>query len=415
MSLTSAMTESSTLKCSVLLRTADQYPIWKSRVTDACWAATHKDVFAITDEDCKIAVGDFEAAATAKMAKKKGEAPVGPPDWVGKCWMIITSALHDDVYSKISHVRRGAIQSLLGEIQQALVVNNMEEVAPLRLELYGGTMQKDANNDLQTWISFMKERSNKLTFLKKPVDEAELVSIYLKGLHSTFQQLQVYFAIPGQLPTTLDEAITITRKFATNPAVAAELAKLKSSGTSQAMFPLTAQVPRAPKSKPLCKQFARNGTCTYGSNCRFLHTTTPGPRPTCAFCQNLGHTIEVCRKRLAQQQNASAPAQTPATALLSAPPQPALVSNGQINAMVSTAADPLMFVFTVSTQSGTANWVLDSGATCCATFSEDDCVDVKDCEINVTAVHSLCNALVLPSSRRKTKLVKLCVSKCGTR
>ena len=44
MSLTAAMTETSP---KMLLKTADQYLVWKSRVSDACWAATHRDPFAV--------------------------------------------------------------------------------------------------------------------------------------------------------------------------------------------------------------------------------------------------------------------------------------------------------------------------------------------------------------------------------
>ena len=79
----------------------------------------------------------YEDATEKKAKAKKAERIEGPPDWVGKCWMVITASLHDDVYRKVNHVRRGAVATLLTEIQHALVVNNLEEVQPLRLELYG--------------------------------------------------------------------------------------------------------------------------------------------------------------------------------------------------------------------------------------------------------------------------------------
>ena len=85
---------------------------------------------------------------------------------------------------------------LFAEIGHALVVGNMEEVPVLRLELYGASMQK-CQNDLQLWISYLAERTEKLGFLGHKVPEEELVAIFLKGLHPVFQQLQVYFSIPG--------------------------------------------------------------------------------------------------------------------------------------------------------------------------------------------------------------------------
>ena len=69
------------------------------------------------------------------------------------------------------------------------------------------------------------------------MEEAELTSIFLKGLHPDFQPLQVHFAIPGTLPNKFEAVIEIVRKYAATPVVALELAKLKSSGLSQHMFP----------------------------------------------------------------------------------------------------------------------------------------------------------------------------------
>jgi hypothetical protein len=320
MSLNSAMTAEASLKCSVVLRTADQYDIWKARVTDACWAATHRDIFELTDKAC---ADGLKAYADGKDDEKKK----GVADWVGKCWMIITSSLHDDVYRKVSQTPKGKIATLLTNIGHALVVNNSEEVQPLKVELWSATMQKDAGSDLQAWVNYIEERASKLAFLGKPVDEEDMIAIFLKGLHPVFQQLQVYFAIPDQMPKKFDKAVAVVRRFATTPVVAVELAKLKSAGTSQSMFPLTAQ---APKQKALCRQFARNGTCMYGARCRFAHTATPAqtpaqtqvsstqpvPRPLiCSFCNKLNHTAEVCRKRLSQL-----PVPTPAQpSLLAAP------------------------------------------------------------------------------------------------
>jgi hypothetical protein len=222
--------DTSSTKCAVLLKTADQYDIWKARVSDACWCATLKDVFTVSDEECKASI----AALEAKDQKDKHLH-----EWVGKCWTVVTASLHDDVYRKVNHVSRGLIKSLLTEISHTLVVSNLEEVGPLRLELYGGTMQKDCGCELQTWINFIVERAQKLNFLKKAVEETELVTLFLKGLHPVFNQLQVYFAIPGSTPKTFEGAVAITRKFAANPTVAADLAKLRSNGMSQTMFSLT--------------------------------------------------------------------------------------------------------------------------------------------------------------------------------
>jgi hypothetical protein len=278
-----------------------------------------------------------------------------------------------------------------------------------KLELYGGTMQKDCGCELQTWINFIVERAGKLSFLKKPVEEAELVTLFLKGLHPVFNQLQVYFAIPGSLPKTFEGAVAITRKFASNPTVAADLAKLRSNGMSQTMFSLTTAQGgvSAPsqKSKQLCKLFASSGTCSYGARCKFVHTSTPaaaqqrvsstssgGMRQKCNFCSRHGHTEDVCntKQRLLEQLRQQHH-QTAALSAVSSPDlQPADEAKQQsTTSETSNREDPFYhFVFTVTTplcSTKLSKWVLDSGATCCATFTETDCVDIRDCNVNVTA------------------------------
>ena len=92
-------------------------------------------------------------------------------DWVGRCWMILTSSLHDELYIKVSpHVTHGYIKKLLTEIDASLVVNTWEDAQPVRLELYGASMQKDCDSDLQTWVSFLHQKSSKLAFLSTNVN-----------------------------------------------------------------------------------------------------------------------------------------------------------------------------------------------------------------------------------------------------
>jgi len=369
----SAVSTAVPARCAVILRTADQYDIWRNRVGDACWAATCKDVFSITDEQCKVAIQELE-----QKTDKKSE-------WVGKCWTIITSSLHDDVYRKVNHVARGFIKSLLDEVAHALVVNNMEEVQPLRLELYGATMQKDCGNDLQLWINYIMERGNKLEFLQKKVPQEELVAIFLKGLHPVFNQLQVYFAIPGQLPKTFEVAVTTVRKFATTPIVAAELAKLKTSGMSQNMFPLISQPQHSAnrtKQPVLCRLFASSGQCKYGSRCKFQHTATPNSGSAsstsanrnnnnsrqCDFCQRQGHAEDNCnfKQRLLTQLHAK----QPQTALASVPvenlsafypPAASEEDTKQLSLHTSSSglSDPFAFMLTTTKKRKSPNWVIN--------------------------------------------------------
>jgi hypothetical protein len=264
------------------LRTADQYLAWRTRVADKCWAISGRDILSVADDVCQKAMTvALESPNFVQL------------NWVGKCWLTITGALHDDLLIKVAHVQRGHIHSLLAEISAALLVNSAEEVQPLRLELYGATMQKDCNSDLQTYIAYILQREKKLAFHKKPVEDSELIGIFLKGLHPVFQPLQVHFAIPNTLPNKFEAVVEIVRKYSATPVVAAELAKLKSNGLSQHMFPAAAQ-PRS-DSKPLCRQFASKGSCRFGASCKFLHTSTPG-QPQAESKSNNGNNNQKCAK-----------------------------------------------------------------------------------------------------------------------
>jgi hypothetical protein len=375
-----------------LLKTADQYLAWRARVYDKCWAVTGHDLSQVTDDEC---LAGLKAAADEKDASKRDL-------WVSKSWMIITGSLSDELLLKMT-AQRGMIRSLLNDINLSLMINNAEEVTPLRLELYGATMQKDGNNDLQSYIAYLVQRKNKLEAHGKRVDDGELVAIFLRGLHPLYQPLQLHFALPGQMPNTFDKAVQIVRRYSATPAVASELIKLKTPAVSQHMFPVTTAQP--PAKKPICRQFARTGSCQYGTNCRFIHTSTPGqqtsnplPAPSapqqasqgrvrCAFCFAKGHVALDCRKRLSQLAAIPGANSSTPSALLA-----------QLNLTTENAQEedkndyeperPFTLVLTISAGESIANWVMDSGATSNATFCESDCVDVRDCKVEVTAAGS---------------------------
>ena len=83
------------------------------------------------------------------------EEKVDRADPIGKCWTLITQSLHDDLFLKLVHVEHGLIATLMLEIRAALLVNIAEDIQPLRLELYGASMQRDCTNDLQTFIAYI--------------------------------------------------------------------------------------------------------------------------------------------------------------------------------------------------------------------------------------------------------------------
>lgn len=411
----------------VSLRTADQYHLWKARVNAACWAATRLEIFSISNQSC--------IALLKKFSDEKSEPRL---DVIGRCWTIVTSSLHDELFLKLVHVEHGHLETLLAEIRSALLVNIAEDVQPLRLELYAASMQRDCNNDLQSFVAYVIQRRDKLLFLKVKVPDEEMALIFLKGLPSIFQPLQVHFAIPGNKPASFDAMVDIVRKFSATPIVAIELNKLKSSGLSQNVFtsvsrPNVNSSSVLPKERPFCIKFSKFGVCSFGDKCKFYHSTSsqrgqgansargqgggtqatfstsPPHLQECSYCHNKGHTIDVCRKRARNNNNNTAPI---SLSVLSEEkdPDPITTTNASDEDSFvgfQNGTDPFCLVFANEEAQRTHpnGWVFDSGATCCATNDKADCIDITPCKIRVTAagctfdVHSKGTALILAADK----------------
>jgi hypothetical protein len=290
----------------VVLCSAEQYSLWKQRVSTICWAQTRLDIFSLSDVECDA---HLKAHDDSKGKGKEKEVDV-----IGRCWATITSLLSDELFLKVSHVKKGHVASLLFEIQASLQVATLDDVQPLRVDLYGADMVRDCKNDLQTFISFLLSKRDKLAFLKSPVPDAELIHIFLKGLSPVFAPIQVHLAIPGTLPKDFESVVAIVRRFSSNPTVAAELAKSKGASASVLLsnsMTNGSMAQRDPGKVIYCRLFASTGTCRFGEKCKFSHGMSAannaqqpsGNRQrdfsgvTCFYCKKKGHTQTVCKKK----------------------------------------------------------------------------------------------------------------------
>lgn len=378
----------------VVLRTADQYTLWKERVAACCWAATRLDVFTLTDAQCEEMAGESDEKKSDKERQDK----------IGKCFIIITSLLSDEIFVKVAHIEKGKLASLIAEIRATLAVNSVEDINPLRVELYSASMARDCQNDLQTYISYIISRKDKLAFLKSEVPESEIIHIFLKGLSPVFHPIQVHFAIPGTMPKDFKQVVAIVRRFSNNPLVAADLAKAKTASHVTLIAHSSNHTNLARES--ICRLFAQNGVCRFGSNCKFSHgslTSNVSSSPTqqakskgpttCFYCKKKGHVSAVCRKRLYDSQKSGEGKQQHTVSLMSdnlaAAPQIEATSDHE-----DSDDAPIILVLTAqfsekllatSRMAPTTNWICDSGATSNATYDEKECVDVHPCSVQVTA------------------------------
>jgi len=209
----------------------------------------------------------------------------------------------------------------------------------------------------------------------------------------------------------MDSAVRIVRKFAATPVIAMELAKLKSAGLSQSVFSVTAEVKAQQPATQMCKLFSRTGQCRFGAKCKFMHTPTPanantqqqrGANRQCNFCKRVGHLEATChfKERLLKQLQAQ-PAQTHTTLSAASPAMEAAsaVDLPQFLSNLNSEEDDkqaTQYHFVMSARNAVAatssaassrktGWVMDSGASCCATYAESDCIEVSNCNISVTA------------------------------
>ena len=124
----------------VILRTADQYELWKCRIHATCWAKTKISIFEVKAEECLLERKDKDKD---KDKDKSGKKDKEQDDWVGKCWMLISRSLHNELFVKVAHVQAGNIPALLEEIRMALLVNMTTDEQTTKLELccYGSVWQ----------------------------------------------------------------------------------------------------------------------------------------------------------------------------------------------------------------------------------------------------------------------------------
>lgn len=91
-------------KVNMILRTADQYELWFSRLAGACWATTKKNLSGITGAECKQATEDARNPENYKKVGFVNRVPI--------FLILITEASHNDSYLKVAHILKGNIQSL---------------------------------------------------------------------------------------------------------------------------------------------------------------------------------------------------------------------------------------------------------------------------------------------------------------
>ena len=166
-------------------------------------------------------------------------------------------------------------------------------------------------------------------------------------------------------------------------------------------------------------KFTRTGSCSFGDRCKYLHggntdqKQSPLDKVTrtsakCTFCNNKGHTIDVCRKKAQQDRRGrSGPAPSVNLAAVTAEPPPSAANEsfafafstdltcasipGDVDVSSPDTSEEISpedsaFAFPLqSNHASPAGWILDSGATACATFAADDCTDIKPCNITVTS------------------------------
>jgi len=365
-------------RLNLCLRTVDQYDMWKLRVHNICYGSTRIKVFEIDDAKCDEIMGENDNVGN---------------DNVSKCWTIITESIHDELMYKLGHIQYGHLHTLIEELRAALMVNMGEDLQPVRVELYSASMSA-CGCDLQAYISYISKRRDKLKFLKIVIPEDELVHIFLKGLPPIYNALQIHFAVPGNLPKTLEEVVIIARKFTQTPHVHSELVKMKGGSISQSVFNVTEE-------KQACRKFAIYGNCRYGNSCKFSHSNNaispstsisqPVRKIKCNFCQKIGHIESKCRakqKTVVRSENKPINAGAIALAVNTE-------NQGDHEDQEQEHDDQLMFMMThkqtnceifmgMSPDNANGGWIVDSGATTCATSDEQDCIDVRGCNINVT-------------------------------
>ena len=109
----------------------------------------------------------------------------------------------------------------------------------------------------------------------------------LNGLSSDYDPIRQNLQLPRENKLKWHQVTALLLQFAMNPKVPG--CKFAARAVNPAINTTV---------KETCSNFARTGTCKFGNRCRYLHVPAPGlnntnARPTCSYCNKLGHNISL--------------------------------------------------------------------------------------------------------------------------
>jgi hypothetical protein len=317
------------------------------------------------------------------------ETGTGFKSWVYTLFSDIKSSLGPEMADKTAFVRHGDFLGLMTAIK--LAINHSEIFNPedLEAEYSKCSMAAEGQNELARFISVLANFIRRLEAVQYPPRDAKKQRIFLCGLDQ--EVFEGFITMADRTPYASYAALLLdVQRFAQKPHIVRKLANLK-PGRPQSML-ITNDKPAAPepapdsteqrllrmekmlttmhtkttnkrtRTKELCRNFARTGTCKFGDKCIFEHAkgvTPDGSSSYCDYHKAPGHSTANCRDRPKAQE-------------------------ARINVTDYVAEHFVLMTNCDGQREDRDVWVMDGASTSCATWDKSICFNVRSVSIKVT-------------------------------
>jgi hypothetical protein len=290
-------------------------------------------------------------------------------------------------------------------------------------------MESEGKQDLMKFTAILTQYRRRLQTVGLPVRDSKAQRILLNGIDQDIFENFIYNAKrqPYENCAKLQKALEAT---AAEPRILKKLAALK-PGNAQSL--LTTQTQSQPevqahghtetrlanietilvsmaqtqhanrnsgdrKTIGQCKEFLRKGSCSWGANCKFLHSTPPAsgtlpvppPGQWCTYHKIPWHNTSDCRKAKSALQQLAGQTQQNVNTTLTGNNQGTSTLNGYdfcFTTQVNRFEMP-KHVFTMQDAPKVDKWCVDGASTTFATYDRTRCFNVRECKVNIFGPNS---------------------------
>ena len=267
-------------------------------------------------KSCDLHAKEYQAIATNFEQEKESVMSLLSSQFLGDArlslWIHILPSLgiaHHKIQDTVPFANPA---ELVYALEQAIYRDRDGEKLQLQLQFWQASLSNEGNGDPVRFHRYVSLAGKKLALLNaEPVRDLDMRAVFIKGLpDDIFLDFKTALHNNADKSKTFNDVFEMLKVYAGSESVKQKIGVLMRSCSRSFDKRPPAGVFVADAREKHCFDFAK-GKCAR-SNCKFAHVSgarsSVVPSPTlavvCAHCGKKGHTLEVCRSRLAEGKGA---------------------------------------------------------------------------------------------------------------